>query len=149
MWHGSHSRKPRDGENTYLTGKFTLFYRKISLAVIHPHCNFLTAIQPWQHSYCRAHRWLCCPQRGDVCLLAGSAVTCCLSAACPASLAGTGSMRRVAVYPGHVTAVAQWAGTLAYRRFFTIICLTLKKKHGVFLTDDRSWSVAHRFSPPV
>lgn len=70
MQRGSHSRKPRDVENTYLTGKFTLFYHKISLAGFHPHCNFLTAIQPWQHSYCRACQWLCCPQKGYVCLLA-------------------------------------------------------------------------------
>ena len=63
MRHGSHSRKPRDVENTYLTGKFTLFYHKIALAGFHPHCNFLTAIRPWQRSYRRARQWLCCPRR--------------------------------------------------------------------------------------
>lgn len=147
MQHGSHSRKPRDVENTYLTGKFTLFYHKISLAGFHPHCSFLTAIQLWQHSYRRACRWLCCLQRGDVCLLASAAVTCRLGTAYPTSLAGMGGTRRVAMYPGHGTAVAQWEGTLAYRGVFTIICLTPMKKHSVFLNDDRSWSVTHCFPP--
>lgn len=143
----SHSRKPRDVENTYLTGKFTLFYHRISLAGFHPHCNFLTAVEPWQHSYRRACWWLCCPQRGGVCLMARAAITCCLGTACPLSPAGRGGMRRVAVYPGHSTEVAQWEGALAYRMFFTVICLVPLKRHGVFLYDDRSWSVTHRFSP--
>lgn len=147
LWHGSYSRKPRDVENTYLTGKFTLFYHKILLAGFHPHCSFLTAIWPWQHSYRRARQWLCCPQRGDVCLLARAAVTRHLGTACLASPAETGGMRRVAMYPGHTRSVAQWEGTLANRGVFTIICLTPMKKHGVFLNDDRSWSVTHHFSP--
>lgn len=54
--------------------------------------------------------------------MARAAITCCLGTACPVSLAGKGGMRRVAMYPGHSTAVAQWEGTLAFRRFFTIIC---------------------------
>lgn len=72
MQHGSHSRKPRDVGNTYLTGKFTLFYHKISLADFHPHCNFLTAL--WLQ-YCRYHRarWWLCQQGG-----ARAAVTPCL-----------------------------------------------------------------------
>lgn len=72
MQRSSHSRKPRDVETTYLTGKFTLFYHRISLAGFHPHCNFLTAIELWRHSYHRAHWWLCCPQRGGACLMAAS-----------------------------------------------------------------------------
>lgn len=51
------------------------------------------------------------------------------------------------MYPGRGTAVAQWEGTLAYRGFFTIICLMPMKKHSVFLNDDRSRSVIHCFSP--
>lgn len=70
-----------------------------------------------------------------------------LSTACPVSPAGKGGMRRVAMYPGHSTAVIQWEGTLAYRRFFTIVCLVPLKRHGVFLNDDRSQSVTHRFPP--
>lgn len=93
MQHSSHSRKPRDVENTYLTGKFTLFYHKILLAGFHPHCNFLTAIQPWQHSYRRACWWLCYPRRGDVCLLARAAVSRHLGTACLASPAGAGGIR--------------------------------------------------------
>lgn len=146
MQRGSHSRKPRDVENTYLTGKFTLFYHRISLAGFHPHCNFLTAVEPWQHSYHRACWWLCCPQRGGVCLMA-RAITCCLNTACPVSPAGRGGMRRVATYPEHSTAVVQWERALAYGRFFTIISLMPLKRRGVFLNDDKSQSVTRHFSP--
>lgn len=60
MQHGSHSRKPRDVGNTYLTGKFTLFYHKISLAGFHPHCNFLTVLWLQYWRYHRACWWQGC-----------------------------------------------------------------------------------------
>lgn len=82
-----------------------------------------------------------------MCLLARAAVTHRLGTACPASPAGTGCTRGAAMAPGHGTAVTQWEGTLACRGFFTIICLTPMKKHGVFLNDDRSQSVIHCFFP--
>lgn len=83
-----------------------------------------------------------------MCLLATAAVTHRLGTASPVSLAVTGVTRGVAMSPGHGTAVTQWEGTLAYRGFFTIICLTPMKMHGVFLNDDRSQSVTRWFSAP-
>lgn len=83
MHHGLHIRKPRDVENIYLTGKFTLFYHKISLAGFHPHCNFLTAPRLRYRSYHRARRWLCCDKQGDARLPARAAFPRCRGTACP------------------------------------------------------------------
>lgn len=110
MHHGLHIRKPRDVENIYLTGKFTLFYHKISLAGFHPHCNFLTAPRLRYRSYHRARRWLCCDKQGDARLPARAAIPRCRGTACPVSPAGAGGT-------GGGDVPREWEGSHSVRRY--------------------------------